>query len=82
MGPPQSKPKAGSHNEDQPLTINHPKFKNLKVISPPSEEEEGIIEITMPLPNENEFKKWERTVAGIDKSENTFLPLSQKFEKT
>lgn len=60
-----SKPTLGVGSEDQPLTINHPKFKNIKVVSPPSEEEEGIIEITLPLPNENEFKKWPKTVSEL-----------------
>jgi hypothetical protein len=39
--------------EEEALTINHPRFSNLKVLSVPSEEDEGTIEIGVPLPSEN-----------------------------
>lgn len=38
MGPKQSKASTGNPTEDAPLTINHAKFKNIRVVSPPSEE--------------------------------------------
>ena len=49
MGPKQSQPHTVT--EDASLTINHPKFKNSKVVSPPTEDEEGVIEVNLPLPN-------------------------------
>lgn len=52
------------------------------MVSPPSDEDEGAIEIIIPLPNENEFKRWEKKVKEIGEFENIFLPISQKFEKT
>jgi hypothetical protein len=52
------------------------------VVSPPTEDDEGIIEITVPLPSENEYKKWDKKVGEQTESENIFHPLRQKFEKT
>jgi hypothetical protein len=54
MGPATSQSKAQVESgENEPLTINHPKFHNLKVVSAPTEEDEGVIEIVVPLPSEN-----------------------------
>jgi hypothetical protein len=41
MGPSQSQNKHTNqeNNETEVLTINHPKFNNLKVISPPTDED-------------------------------------------
>lgn len=62
MGPAPSQAKP-SENEAEPLTINHPRFANLKVVAPPTEDDEGMVEITIPLPSENEFKRWQKRVA-------------------
>jgi hypothetical protein len=45
------------------LAINHPRFGNLKVVRTPSEDDEGAIEVTVPLPNEAEFKRWEKQLS-------------------
>jgi hypothetical protein len=52
------------------------------VVSAPTEDDEGIIEIIVPLPNEAEFKKWDKRVAELPDTENIFLPLRRHFEKT
>jgi hypothetical protein len=54
MGPSQSHSKqSNTHKEEEHIAIAHPRFKNLKVITPPTGDDEGIIEIVVPLPNEN-----------------------------
>lgn len=65
MGPSQSQSKAEPGNEAEPVTINHPRFSNLKVVSAPTEDDEGVVEITVPLPGEAEFKKWDQRVTDI-----------------
>lgn len=52
MGPAQSQSKAEPGTETEPVTINHPRFSNLKVVSAPTEDDEGVVEITVPLPSE------------------------------
>lgn len=52
MGPSQSQNKAPEGAEGEPLTINHPRFSNLRVVSAPTEDDEGVIEIVVPLPSE------------------------------
>jgi hypothetical protein len=52
------------------------------VVSAPTEDDEGVIEITVPLPNEAEFKKWDKRVGEMAESDNIFLPLKRRFEKT
>ena len=44
---------AQNHNpsEEALLTINHPRLKHIRVVSPPSDEEEGVIEVTIPIAN-------------------------------
>lgn len=65
MGPSQSQSAKAPEGEQEPLTINHPRFSNLRVVSAPTEDDEGVIEITVPLPNESEFKKWDKKVTEI-----------------
>lgn len=52
MGPAQSQSKAEPGTDTEPVTINHPRFSNLKVVSAPTEDDEGEVEITVPLPSE------------------------------
>ena len=66
MGPSQTQvAKVEQGGEQEPLTINHPRFSNLKVVSAPTEDDEGVIEIPVSLPNEAEFKKWDKKIAEI-----------------
>lgn len=39
------------NGNEEVLTINHPRFKHIRVVSPPSDDEEGIIEVTIPIAN-------------------------------
>ena len=41
-----------------------------------------MIEITVPLPSEAEFKRWDKRVGEVAESDNIFLPLRRRFEKT
>jgi hypothetical protein len=82
MGPAQSQSKPEEGGETEPVTINHPRFSNLRVVNAPTEDDEGVVEITVPLPNESEFKKWDQRVTETAESENIFLPLRRRFEKT
>lgn len=52
------------------------------MVSAPTEDDEGVIEISVPLPSEVEFKKWDKRVGEVAESENIFLPLRRRFEKT
>jgi hypothetical protein len=45
------------------LAINHLRFGNLKVVRMPSEDDEGAIEVTVPLPNEADIKRWEKQLS-------------------
>jgi hypothetical protein len=35
------------------------------VVNAPTEEDEGVIEISVPLPSEAEFKKWDKRVGEV-----------------
>lgn len=52
------------------------------MVSAPTEEDEGVIEISVPLASEAEFKKWDKRVGEVAESENIFLPERRRFEKT
>jgi hypothetical protein len=62
--------------------MSHPRFGNLRVVRVASEEDEGAIEVGVALPNEVEFKRWEKQLGSLSDSENLFLPTGQRFEKT
>lgn len=81
MGAAPAQAKSGD-NEAEQLTINHPRFAVLKVVAAPTEEDEGMVEIALPLPSESEFKRWQKRVAEVGEGENLFLPLQQRFQKT
>ncbi len=49
MGPSQNKQQ--QQPESEALVINHNNFSNVKVVSLPTEDDEGAIEIVVPLPN-------------------------------
>lgn len=81
MGPAPAKARS-AEEEGEPLTINHPRFAGLRVVAAPTEEDEGMVEIDVPLPSESEFKRWQKRVAEVGEGENLFLPLQQRFQKT
>lgn len=82
MGPSPSQAKPSAEAEGEPLVINHPRFTNLKVLRLPSEDDEGAIEVIVTLPNETEFKRWEKQVLEVVETENLFLPIGKRFDKT
>jgi serine/threonine protein kinase len=52
------------------------------VIRAATEEDEGAVEVGVALANEVEFKRWEKQAGEIADSENLFLPIAKRFEKT
>lgn len=48
----------------------------------PTEDDEGAVEVGVALASEAEFKRWDKQLAEIAESENLFLPIAKRFEKT
>ncbi len=76
MGPRESKPKEEDINlnkEDQEQIINHPIFKQRKIISAGNTQEQ-FNQITVGVPSEKEYNAWKNQLQKLGVHECLLLP--------
>lgn len=50
MGPSASKNREPPTSNQEECIFSHPRFKNSKIITPPNEEDDGVLEIGIAMP--------------------------------
>lgn len=85
MGPRESKPKQQENvrldKDEQEQVINHPMFKNRKIIEGNNSHDQHLNEIRVAVPSEKEYLAWKDQLTKLGVHDSLLLPQNYEFKK-